>query len=120
MHKLISIAIDGPASAGKSKKKPSTPHDTPAVIYTEPQTLNRRRIFLHLVTVLAVVAALVMGLSLFFTVENITVTGANVYSPWTVKEASGIVEGDNLLTFSHARAGAQIKANLPYVRCGSV
>jgi len=103
------------ASAGKSKKKPSAPHDTPAVIYTEPQTLNRRRIFLHLVTMLAVVAALVMGLSLFFTVENITVTGANVYSPWTVKEASGIVEGDNLLTFSHARAGAQIKANLPYV-----
>lgn len=98
----------------KRKKRPAQP--TPAVIYTQPKAFNRDRLFIQLLTVTAVVVALVMGLSVFFKVQNITVTGANVYTAWTVREASGISEGDNLLTFSHARAGALIKANLPYVK----
>jgi len=87
----------------------------PAVIYTEPRAFNRNRLVVQLLTVAAVVVACVLALSVFFKVETITVTGAEVYSPWAIREASGISEGDNLLTFSHARAGAQIKANLPYV-----
>ncbi len=102
-------------SMNKKKTVKSHQQDAPAVIYTQPQAFNRNRLLVQLVTVLAVVAALVMGLSVFFKVETITVTGADVYSAWAVREASGITEGDNLLTFSHARAGAQIKANLPYV-----
>jgi len=98
-------------SSGASRPK----EPTPAVIYTQPQAFNRRRFFVQLVTVVAIVAALVLGLSVFFKVETITVAGAEVYSAWAIREASGISEGDNLLTFSHARAGAQIKANLPYV-----
>lgn len=88
---------------------------TPAVIYTEPATFNRNRLLLQLVTVAAVVLALVLGMSIFFKVERITVTGANVYSEWTVREASGISEGDYLLSFSRARAGGRIIAELPYV-----
>ena len=88
---------------------------TPAVIYTEPRAFNRNRFVVQMLTVTAVVVACVLALSVFFKVETITVTGADVYSPWAIREASGISEGDNLLTFSHARAGAQIKANLPYV-----
>jgi len=99
-------------SSGASRPK----EPTPAVIYTQPQAFNRRRFFVQLVTVVAIVAALVLGLSVFFKVETITVAGAEVYSAWAIREASGISEGDNLLTFSHARAGAQIKANLPYVK----
>lgn len=100
----------------KAGKKPQqTQQNVPAVIYTQPQAFNRNRLLVHLATVVAVVAALVMGLSVFFKVERITVTGADVYSAWSVVEASGIEEGDNLLSFSHARAGALIKANLPYV-----
>ena len=98
----------------KSSSRPKEP--TPAVIYTQPQAFNRNRFLIQLLTVTAIVAALVLGLSVFFKVENITVAGAEVYSAWSVREASGISEGDNLLTFSHARAGAQIKANLPYVK----
>jgi len=90
--------------------------NTPAVIYTQPQAFNRNRFFMQMITVAAVVAALVMGLSVFFKVEHITVSGAEVYSAWAVRDASGIMEGDNLLTFSHARAGAKIKASLPYVK----
>ena len=104
-------------SKGKNANKSVRPKEpTPAVIYTQPLAFNRRRFFVQLVTVVAIVAALVLGLSVFFKVEKITVAGAEVYSAWAIREASGISEGDNLLTFSHARAGAQIKANLPYVK----
>lgn len=87
----------------------------PAVIYTQPQAFNRDRLLVQLITVTAVVVAFVVGLSVFFKVKHIRVSGAGVYTAWAVQEASGIKEGDNLLTFSRARAGAQIKANLPYV-----
>ena len=95
------------------KKQQKVP--TPAVIYTEPTPFNRNRLVVQLLTVVAVVLALVMGLSVFFKVEVITVTGADTYSAWTIRENSGIKIGDNLLTFSKARASGQIKANLPYV-----
>ena len=97
-------------TGGTHPKQPA-----PAVIYTEPRVFNRSRFAVQMITVMAVVVAFVLALSVFFKVETITVTGADVYSPWAIREASGISEGDNLLTFSHARAGAQIKANLPYV-----
>ena len=99
-----------------SKSKQRQQMNTPAVIYTQPQAFNRNRFIMQMITVVAVVVALVMGLSVFFKVEHVTVSGAEVYSAWAVRDASGIVEGDNLLTFSHARAGAKIKATLPYVR----
>ncbi len=97
-----------------SKRHPQQP--TPAVIYTQPQAFNRDRLLVQLLTVTAVVVAFVVGISVFFKVGDIRVSGANVYTERAVEEASGIEDGDNLLTFSRARAGAQIKANLPYVK----
>ncbi|MDD5864228.1 MAG: FtsQ-type POTRA domain-containing protein [Firmicutes bacterium] len=102
------------SATGRKKKRASAP--TPAVIYTQPLPFNRDRLIVQLLTVTAVVLAIVMGLSVFFKVETITVTGADTYSPWAVREASGISEGDNLLTFSKIRAASQIMANLPYVK----
>ena len=102
-------------TAKKQKKAGQNKQPTPAVIYTQPQAFNRNRLLVQLVTVFAVVAALILGLSVFFKVETIEVSGAEVYSEWTIREASGLKEGDNLLTFSHARSAALIKANLPYV-----
>lgn len=103
------------AKAVERAKKNKQPINAPAVIYTEPMPFNRNRLVVQLVTVAAVVLAIVLGLSVFFKVENISISGAEVYSAWAVREASGISEGDNLLTFSKARACGQIKANLPYV-----
>ena len=120
--KKSTVAVVGDAikknaqkKAEKSKtKRPKQP--TPAVIYTQPAAFNRNRLLVQLATVTAIVLALVMGLSVFFKVEHITVSGAEVYSEWAIKEASGLEEGmDSLLTFSRPRAGALIKANLPYV-----
>ena len=97
-------------------KKPRPKQPTPAVIYTQPAAFNRNRLLVQLVTVVSVVLALVLGLSVFFKVEHITVSGAEVYEEWAIKEASGLQEGeDSLLTFSRPRAGALIQANLPYV-----
>ena len=102
--------------AAKKKRNPNRPKQpTPAVIYTQPQAFNRNRLLVQLMTVTAIVAALVLGLSVFFKVETITISGAEVYDPYVIEKNSGIEKGDNLLTFSRPRAGALIKANLPYV-----
>lgn len=121
---MIKAAAQRNAAKGKAKKeargKTQRPkrrqQPTPAVIYTQPQAFNRNRFLIQLLTVTAVVVALVLGLSVFFKVGVITVTGADVYTPWSVQEASGVSVGDNLLTFSRFRAAALIKANLPYVK----
>lgn len=103
------------AAEAARKRRREQMHDTPAVIYTAPQPFNRNRLFIQLLTVTAVVLALIMALSVFFKVETITVSGAEKYSAWNVREASGIQEGDNLLTFSIPRASGQIIAKLSYV-----
>lgn len=94
--------------------------DAPAVIYTQPRAFSRDKLLVQLMTVLAVVAALILGLSVFFKVKVITVSGAEVYGAWTVREASGIAEGDNLLTFSRAKAAGKITAKLPYVKSARI
>ena len=97
------------------KRRQAARDNTPAVIYTQPAAFNRNRLLVQLMTVTAVVVALVVGMSIFFKVGVITVAGAQVYDPYTIQQASGIKHGDNLLTFSRARAGAQIRAELGYV-----
>lgn len=102
-------AADGKRTVRPPKK------NTPAVIYTNPRPFNLNRLLVQLLTVTALVLAFTLGLSIFFKVEMVTVSGANIYSEWAVREASGIKEGDALLTFNRARAGARIRAELPYV-----
>lgn len=97
----------------RSVSRPQRP--AKPVVYTQPKVFNRNRLLIQLVSVVAVVVALIMCLSIFFRVKTITVTGANAYSAWAVREASGIQEGDYLMTFSKARACAKIKAELSYV-----
>jgi len=101
--------------ASQRKRKRERRKDTPAVIYTDPKPFNRAKLLKQLLMIAAVVLAFILGLSVFFRVENITVSGAETYSPWAVREVSGIMEGDGLLTFSRARASAQIRAKLSYV-----
>lgn len=87
----------------------------PDVVYTPAKPFNRNRFLLQLATVAAVVIAVLFGISIFFKVKNITVSGAERYSAWTVREASGIKEGENLMTFGRTKASSQIKMALPYV-----
>ena len=108
------------AAEAEKKRKRAEQLKTPAVIYTQPMSFNSRRLAIQLTTILAVVLALVLGMSVFFKVEIISVTGAEVYSEWTIREESGINIGDNLLTFGRTKASGQIIANLPYVKSARI
>ncbi len=89
---------------------------TPEVVYLAPKPFSRNRLILRLATVVAVVLALMMGLSIFFKVEKIEVSGCNQYTAWQIQQASGIEYGDQLLTFSVPRAAGMIRNALPYVK----
>ncbi len=94
--------------------KPET-HTAPDVVYTPALPFSRSRMLLRLATVTAVVLALIFGVSIFFKVDTVTVSGAEKYTPYMIQEASGIREGDNLLTLDKVRASGKIIAALPYV-----
>lgn len=85
------------------------------VVYLPPKPLNRSRLLLRLVTVLAIVIAVVLAMSVFFKVENIEVLGVNKYSEWDISQTSGIREGDHLMSFGIAGAAAKVQS-LPYVK----
>lgn len=96
--------------------KPQPQNTAPEVVYSQPKPFNRSRLIMRLVTILAVVVAIGMGLSIFFKVQTITVVGAEKYSAWSVSEASGLAEGDSLLFFGRASAAGKIIHKLPYVK----
>lgn len=87
----------------------------PAVVYTQPKPINWNRLLLQILAVLAVVLAVVVGLSVFFKVEQVVVYGNNAYSAWTIQEAAGIEGGERLMTLNTIKACAKIRAELPYV-----
>lgn len=89
--------------------------EIPEVVYTMPKPLRRGTFLLKLVSVVAVVMALMLVMSVFFKVETVTVSGAEKYSAWMVMEASGIRQGDSLLGISKAQAAGRIQSQLPYV-----
>ena len=109
-----------PVQKKPAPKKQTEPKvkSTKDIVYLPPKPFSRNRLILHLATVAAVVLALVLGLSVFFKVDGdkITVSGASKYSPWNIAQASGIQDGDNLLTFNRAKAAGQIKNSLKYVK----
>lgn len=105
----------------KNKRASNTPRrertrQPDDVVYTQPKPFLRRRFLLHMATVLAVVVALVLGMSLFFKVETVTVAGMEKYTAWDVRQASGISDGENLLGISKAKISDSILKNLPYVQ----
>lgn len=108
------------AAEKEKRRKQAERWNMPATMYIQPAAFNSRRLAIQLMTVLTVVLAFVLGMSVFFRVKVITVSGANIYSAWTIREKSGISEGDNLLTFGRTKASGQIIANLPYVKSARI
>lgn len=85
------------------------------VHYTQPKPFFRKRLIMQLLTIAAVVLAITIGVSIFFKVDTVTVSGASKYSALTVTDASGIEKGDSLLFFGRSQAANRIKTELPYV-----
>ncbi len=98
------------------KKQPQAkrPPDS-EIVYTQPKPFDRSGFLLRLLTVVAVVLALTLGMSIFFKVSVICVSGNEKYSEWEVRQASGIADGENLLTLSKAQISGRLKTALPYV-----
>ncbi len=101
-----------------SGKTPTRRKQSPAlseVVYTQPDPFNKRRFLLRLLTVAAVALALFFGMSVFFKVDTVLVSGTEKYTPWQIREASGIKNGENLLSLNKARIVGKIRTSLPYV-----
>lgn len=105
---------------GKRRRTEKNTQERPQqeIQYTQPKPFFRKRLVMQMLTVAAVVLAVAVGVSVFFKVDTVMVTGASKYSALTVAEASGVEVGDSLLFFGRGGAASRIQSALPYV--GSV
>ncbi len=108
------------AAAKRQPPKKEEPKISADVVYLPPKPFNRSRLALHLITVIAVVLAVVLGLSVFFKVEVIEVSGTDKYTVQEVQDASGIKTGDHLLTFGRTKAAGKIISALPYIKSARI
>ena len=99
-----------PGSGETTRKK--TRQD---VVYTQAKAFNRKRFILQIATVVAVVLALLFGLSLFFKVDTVLISGTVKYDPAQIQDAAGILDGENLLTLNKDRIAANIQNELHYI-----
>ena len=110
-----------PRSAGGTAQKTPRRKPSGAAVRRPPRkehsSQRRRRgsILLRLATMLVVVAVFVFGLSIFFKVTDIQVTGNQVYTAEEVVAASGLKTGDNLVTINTGTVVGKILAQLPFV-----
>lgn len=81
---------------------------------------NRRKklIIRSVVCLVFLCAGIILALTMFFNISEITVTGDTVYSADDVTSSSGVSIGDNLIFISKSKINEQITTELPYV--GSV
>lgn len=68
-----------------------------------------------LLCVVAVIVALTVGVTVFFRVETVTVTGNQRYTREEIVAASGIQTGDNLYSLNKIRIDQNIRTTLPYI-----
>ena len=98
------------------KKPQPRVSQAPEVTYTPPVPINRKKLLIRLGTVLASALALFLGCTIFFRVKDVVVTGTERYTVWSVREASGIEEGESLLAFGKTKAAGRIMESLRYVK----
>ena len=84
----------------------------------QPTRVRRTRIRTgtgaRLLITLAVVAAVMLSIAIFFRINDIVVRGNVVYDKNSVIAASGLQKGDSLLTVNRASVAAGIEVALPY------
>lgn len=80
-----------------------------------PKRINAE-VWKRLLIMLGVVAALVLSMVIFFRVRHLEVEGGNYYTSEEILEASGVAQGDNLLTVQRGQIAGNVMAALPYVR----
>lgn len=98
------------------RRKQSAP--APDVVYTQPGPFNKERFVLQLLTVVAVVLAILFGMSIFFKTDRdkILISGTEKYTAYDVWKVCGIKDGENLLTIREPEISGRILEALPYVK----
>lgn len=80
---------------------------------------RRKKLIIRAVLLLIfTLAGIILALTMFFNINEITVTGDNVYSKDAVIEKSGVTVGDNLIFLSKSKIEEKLTEELPYI--GSV
>lgn len=99
------------------KRRPQQKNPQQDVVYTQPGPFNRDRFLLRLASIVLVVLAFIFAVSLFFKVdlEKTTVSGGTIYTPEQIIEASGLQDGENLLTLRETAVSSRIMEKLPYI-----
>lgn len=68
-----------------------------------------------LLSILAICAAIIMALTLFFRVDTVEISGEERYSEAQILKASGIKTGDNLFLLNKFNVANQLLKELPYI-----
>lgn len=97
------------------KRRPVNKPQLDETVYTEAKPVNITRFLIHIATVVAIVMAVVFGMSIFFKVDNIEIAGTEKYTVAQVQEATGIMNGTNLLTLNKGQIASRILSKLPYI-----
>ena len=91
------------------------PGQRPARKVSGPRRRKHSGVLIRLLTMFLIVAVFILGVAIFFKVTDIQVQGNALYASEDVVQASGIEQGDNLMTLSKTVAAGKIMAVLPYV-----
>ena len=103
-------------NTNRRPRRPTGKTNREETVYTEAKPVNISRFLIRIATVVAVVLAIVFGMSIFFKAEKIEVAGADQYTVKQIQEASGIMTGTNLLTLNKGQVAGRILAKLPYIK----
>ena len=71
--------------------------------------------FYKLLSMLVICVAIIVAITLFFKVKEISVSGQQRYTAEQIQKATGILPGDNLYLLNKHEVAAGIVAELPYI-----
>ncbi|MBQ7596429.1 MAG: FtsQ-type POTRA domain-containing protein [Clostridia bacterium] len=81
---------------------------------------NRRILAVSVTVVLAMLAVIVLSLTVFFKVDTIKILGDSIYDESQILNESGLRKGDNLFLSNTTAAKIRIEKNLPYISNAAV
>lgn len=103
-----------------AEQKNKKPHRQKSddVTYEPAAPIYRKQVFLVIACMIGAAIAIFLSLSIFFEVDQdeFKVQGNKMYRADTIWEASGLQDGDSLLTFGKAKVASRIMQELPYVK----
>lgn len=76
---------------------------------------RRLKVFLVFLIVLLLAVGAILCLTVFFPIENITISGSSVYSSEQIAKSDDIEIGDNLFAVSRSKTEDLLKKKLPYI-----